>query len=138
MPMIVHPDHVAEFEEPIYEDEIQEDLFPALEIALKDYQQMIRNGVPIEEARMVLPNACAVNLIWTVNARALIGFFKQRLCRRNVEEMQIFAGKIWGEVNDYWPEFAQCCGPYCYPSGKCNQGKMSCGRPYKPFQSLGE
>ncbi len=95
------------------------------------YQRLVdENGIKSEEARQVLPNAAAVNILWSVNARSLVNFLEQRLCRRNVEEMQIFAQKIWEEVNDYWPEFADCCGPYCYPSGKCNQGFMSCGHPY--------
>jgi len=133
MPTVVHPDYVDEFTEQVYQTD-DPDLvigLSALEVAMVDYVQMIKNGVPAEEARQILPNAAAVNIIWTVNARSLLNFFEQRLCKRNVAEMQIVAQKIWAEVYNYWPEFAELCGPYCYPTGECNQRKMGCGEPYE-------
>ena len=36
------------------------------------YNYCIESGIPKEEARQVLPNAKAVNLMWTVNARSLV------------------------------------------------------------------
>jgi len=104
----------------------------AFSAAIKDYIDCVDAGVPIYEARQLLPNAAAVNIMWTVNMRSLLNFFQQRLCRRNVQEMQTFAQKVFTEVLDYWPELAGCCGSYCFPSGKCNQGRMSCGNPYNP------
>jgi thymidylate synthase (FAD) len=104
----------------------------ALETALLAYKELVDDlGVPPEEARQVLPNAAAVNLIWTVNARALANFFEQRLCHRNVEEMQVIAGKILDQVYETWFDYAACVGPTCYTQRKCNQGAMSCGEPYK-------
>jgi len=131
MPMVVHPDHVDEFAEPFIDfSHAEGGVASALEIGIRDYVQMVANGVPIYEARQLLANAAAVNIIWTVNARSLLNFFQQRLCKRNVPEMQTVAAKVWSAVYDYWPEFADCCGPYCYPTGKCNQGRMTCGSPY--------
>ena len=99
--------------------------------ALRGYSRLAYDGVPIEEARQVLPNACAVNILWTVNARSLLNFFTQRLCKRNVEEMLTFASKVFDEVDNYWPEYAALCGPFCYMNGgDCNQGKMSCNEPF--------
>jgi len=130
MPMIVHPDYVGEFSEQLFEGPLDGDNLTGLEVAQQEYQQMVSNGVPIEEARQVLPNACAVNYLWTIDARNLYFFLRARMCKRNVTEMQTFAKEVWGVLNDYWPEWAECCGPYCYPTGKCNQGRMSCGQPY--------
>jgi len=132
--MIVHPDRVDEFSEPLWTENGYGDdqLYTGLEVAQQEYTQMINNGVPIEEARQVLPNACAVNYLWTIDARNLYFFLRQRMCKRNVTEMQTFAKEVWGCLNNYWPELAECCGPYCHPTGKCNQGRMSCGDPYKP------
>lgn len=136
MPMVVHPDHVAQFEEALYDDfdthveqaerddGVNTDM-SGLEVALCEYNQMIENGVPAYEARQILPNACAVNIIWTVNARSLVNFFEQRLCKRNVDEMQILAHKVWQQIHEYWPELAGLCGPRCWLS-TCNQGKMQC------------
>ena len=91
------------------------------------YDACQENDIPKEEARQVLPNACAVNLIWTVNARSLYNFMRLRMCYRNVKEIQIFARKVWVLADAWWPELAWCLAPPCYHAA-CNQGKMSCGK----------
>lgn len=108
--------------------EIKEKVFNK---AISNYLYLVEKGVPIEEARQVLPNACAVNLKWTVNARSLWNFIRQRTCYRNVKEMRIFSSKILTEVINWWPEFYYVLGPPCYIDGKCNQGKMSCGKTWE-------
>ena len=109
----------------------------AFQAAIGDYVAAVDAAVPVYEARQLLPNACAVNIIWTVNARSLINFFEQRLCKRNVEEMSTFAQKVWAEVCIHWPELADEVGPTCYMTGKCNQGFMSCGEPVNRYESRG-
>lgn len=42
------------------------------------YDRLRRAGVPAEDARMVLPNAAASNLVMTVNLRALLDFYTKR------------------------------------------------------------
>lgn len=102
---------------------------------LDRYTELIdEHDVPAEEARMVLPNACAVNIIWTVNARSLINFFDQRLCNRNVEEMRLVSQKVLKAITPTWPEFAELMGPRCYTTNDCNQGHMACGLPWSPEQ----
>ena len=141
MPMVVHPDYIAKFRGADYT--VQSDIeyayehdkeppppMSALETSLHEYNYLVDNGVPIYEARQVLPGAAAVNLIWTVNARSLVNFFTQRLCYRNVDEMQIFAERILERVTSWWPEFGGLMGPHCYTHGECNQGRMSCGQKY--------
>jgi len=88
------------------------------------YSYLISIGIPKEEARQVLPNAKAVNLLWTVNARSLINFFNQRLCRRNVPEMHYFAQKMRHICLLWWPELFTLVGPDCETLGGCTQGKM--------------
>lgn len=94
------------------------------------YQKKIQEGIPKEEARQILPGAKAVNLIWTINARSLYNFMRLRMCSRNVTEMCVFCNKLLLLVQQWWPEFAEICGPPCYVDGKCNQGFMSCGKKY--------
>jgi thymidylate synthase (FAD) len=43
------------------------------------YQDLIKHGVPKEDARFVLPNACETQIMVTMNFRALRNFFKVRL-----------------------------------------------------------
>jgi thymidylate synthase (FAD) len=88
------------------------------------YSYLISVGIPKEEARQILPNAKAVNLLWTVNARSLINFFNQRLCKRNVDEMYYFALKLRHICLIWWPELFNLTGPDCETLGGCTQGKM--------------
>jgi len=93
------------------------------------YSSMRDAGIAPEEARQILPNAAAVNLLWTVNARGLLSFLRPRLCWRNVEEMAIFAKKTHAASMLWWPELFQHVGPPCL-LGPCNQGPMAKGCPH--------
>lgn len=42
------------------------------------YDELRRLGVPAEDARMILPNAAACNLVMTVNLRSLLDFYSKR------------------------------------------------------------
>lgn len=46
--------------------------------AQEAYDELRKFGVPAEDARMVLPNAAACNLVMTVNLRALLDFYQKR------------------------------------------------------------
>lgn len=107
----------------------------ALEQSLQRYSEMLEVSIPKEEARQVLPNASAVNLMWTINARSLHNFFRQRSCLRNVAEMITFCDKVFPLVQHWWPEYAKCLGPACYTDGRCLQGVMGCGRKWTGFSS---
>jgi len=80
--------------------------------------------LPKEEARQVLSNSKAVNILWTVNARSLINFFNQRLCKRNVQEMHMFATKLKEICINWFPDLFVLVGPDCETLGGCTQGKM--------------
>lgn len=96
----------------------------ALDNAYRAYEILREFGTAKEEARQVLPNAAAVNILWTVNARELMLFLRQRLCKRNVLEMRIFAECIRVSANLWWPELFTLSGAPCVMDGKCNQGHM--------------
>lgn len=46
--------------------------------AQEAYDALRKAGVPAEDARMVLPNAAACNIVMTVNLRALLDFYQKR------------------------------------------------------------
>lgn len=46
----------------------------------KMYKKLVDLGIPKEDARFILPNACASRLICTMNARELYHFFNLRCC----------------------------------------------------------
>ncbi len=81
----------------------------------------------IEDARFVLPNACATKLIVTMNARSLMNFFALRCCNRAQWEIRDLATQMLREVKAVAPHLFQDAGPGCV-RGACPEGSMSCGR----------
>lgn len=101
-----------------------DDLRGGLDATLDCYKGSLAAGVPREEARQVLPNACTVNYLWTINARSLFLFLRQRLCNRNVLEMKVFAHKVLSLVQGDFPQLFNHAGPPCY-LGKCEQYRFN-------------
>ena len=97
------------------------------EDAMQAYSEMLGQGHPKEEARMLLPMATEVRVIWTVNARSLANFVNLRACRRNVMEMVLLATRVKQHANKWFPELFDHVGPdCCQPWILCRQGKMRC------------
>jgi thymidylate synthase (FAD) len=101
----------------------------SFDAAFHDYKSLMNNGVPREEARQVLPNAACVNYLWTIDARNLFYFLRQRLCNRNVLEMRILAHKVLSLVRDHFPELFDYAAPQC-EHGECKQGHLRCEQRY--------
>jgi len=97
----------------------------ALDATYKAYGDLLKLNVPREEARQVLPNAAAVNYLWTIDARNLMFFLRQRTCNRNVDEMQVFAERVLSLVHGHFPELFCHVGPQCYMD-TCKQGFLQC------------
>ncbi len=91
---------------------------------LKCYKDLLEKGVPKEEARQILPNAMGVNLLITADARNMVNFFRQRLCKRNVTEMQVFANKWYNRAHQWLPEVFSHIGAPCFKTSECTQGRM--------------
>ena len=81
----------------------------------------------IEDARFVLPNACATKMICTMNARSLLNFFTHRCCNRAQWEIRALAVEMLKEVKAVAPHLFEKAGPPCL-RGACPEGKMSCGK----------
>jgi thymidylate synthase (FAD) len=96
-----------------------------IEQTINEYSNMIDYGIDKSEARQILPNVMAVNILWTINARSLINFLNLRLCKRNVLEMQIFANNLLKICHDWFPKLFKFVGPDCFMT-ECKQGAMSC------------
>ena len=81
----------------------------------------------IEDARFVLPNACATKMIMTMNARSLLNFFRLRRCNRAQWEIRDLATQMCALVKAEAPTLFRYAGPPCL-RGKCPEGKMTCGK----------
>lgn len=62
------------------------------------YNRLIELGIKKEDARAVLPNACATSLVATMNFRTLRHFFKLRLDKRAQEEIREMATEMFFKI----------------------------------------
>ncbi|MBU5485012.1 FAD-dependent thymidylate synthase [Clostridium sp. MSJ-11] len=81
----------------------------------------------IEDARYVFPNACETKVVFTMNARSLMNFFKHRCCNRAQWEIRELAYQMLMEVRKVAPVLFKYSGPNC-TNAPCPEGKMSCGK----------
>ena len=93
------------------------------------YGELLKIGIKPEDARYILPNAAASNIVITMNARELQHFFKLRCCNRAQWEIRQLAWKMLSICKDVAPSVFKKSGPACM-YGVCTEGSMSCGRPY--------
>ncbi len=92
------------------------------------YNQLSSKGIPSEDARYVLPNACETKIVVTMNARSLYNFLTVRLCTRAQWEIRKMAELIRAELIKVSPLLFELTGPICEREGYCPEGKFSCGR----------
>lgn len=92
------------------------------------YRQLVELGVPREDARYVLPNACETKIVTTMNARALLNFLAHRTCTRAQWEIRQLAAIMLRQVREVAPVLFEVAGPPCETEGVCHEGPRSCGR----------
>lgn len=89
------------------------------------YTYLRSSGIPAEDARFVLPNACETRMIVTMNARELMHFFSLRCCKRAQWEIRAVADEMLRLCKEVAPEIFAKAGPGCV-RGHCPEGKMGC------------
>ena len=121
----------ARFVEPsaIHQDELARDEFRiAMESAWSSYNELRNLGMEKEDARAVLPNACATRMIVTMNARELLHFFSLRCCTRSQQEIRRVAEEMLLKCKEVAPTIFENSGASCVQFGFCPEGRNSCGR----------
>lgn len=93
----------------------------------KLYAKMIICGIPEEDARYILPNACKTNIVVTMNARELRHFFSLRCCERAQWEIKQLADMMLALVREVAPTLFEDAGAQCKKLGFCPE-KRGCGR----------
>ncbi|NMB26472.1 MAG: FAD-dependent thymidylate synthase [Tissierellia bacterium] len=81
----------------------------------------------IEDARYVFPNACETKIVFTMNARSLLNFFRLRCCNRAQWEIRELAIEMLKKVKEIYPILFKDAGPGCL-KGTCPEGPMTCGK----------
>lgn len=92
-------------------------------------------GIPNEDARFVLPNACDTRIIFTMNARSLHNFFRLRCCNRAQWEIRAMADEMLKLCREVSPVLFKNAGPSCAVSGKCSEGAYCCGEPREKLKN---
>lgn len=97
------------------------------------YDVLIEEGIPSEDARAILPNACLSNIVVTCNFRQLMHICNERLCKCAQLEIRRLFQEITKQFINQCPWAKKYLVPKCEVLGYCNEfSTRSCGR--KPLK----
>ena len=91
------------------------------------YGRMIKKGIPAEDARMILPNACATEFNVSMSIQALINLCHERLCTRAQKEFRSVVVKMVDAVEAIEPRLSPLFVPKCMYRNGCPELNC-CGR----------
>ena len=106
----------------------------------KSYSKLVEIGIPAEDARYLLPNACETEICVKMNLRELIHFCNERLCTCAQWEIRQLANKMKKCVEEVAPDISKFLVPKCesHEIPYCNEAKnRSCGR-HKTIKELND
>lgn len=98
-----------------------------------------RGAAAKEDARFVLPQAAASNIVVTMNCRTLLNFFEHRCCTRAQWEIRRVAHAMLKLCRGVLPELFDTAGARCERLGWCPEGeRFTCGRYPLPEAARGK
>jgi thymidylate synthase, flavin-dependent len=97
----------------------------ALQTLMSEYQWMIHNGIPKEDARQYLPLSIEVRYMLTINARSLAHMLRLRMCYRNTVETVLCAERMHSAAMLWFPELFNYVMKPC-AEDRCREGRMAC------------
>ena len=107
---------------------LEEEYEAIMRNAFSAYRRLVEKyGIPEEDARYVLPNACCTNIVVSMNLREFMHFCGLRRCSRAQWEIRELADRMAEDVISHVPWLRDWLGPQCETLGYCPEAK-SCGR----------
>ncbi len=106
--------------------------------------QLLENGVSIESAQYVLPNALSLRLVESTNYLNLYHKWRLRSCLDAQREIWELCLEEMEQVGKVFPQFTKYTGPDCTVRFKaearpfCTQGNLWCGQPVWAWKKLEE
>ena len=88
------------------------------------YQEMISKGIPNEDARMILPNACFTSIIMSMNARAFVEASTLRTCNKAQWEIKQVFKDMRECIKEVYPTIYELAVPNCYKKHGCLEAVM--------------
>ena len=98
------------------------------------YNEMCSKGIPNEDARMILPNACFTSIMVSMNARSFSEAATLRTCNRAQWEIRHMFKLMRDSIKDVYPHVWEKCFPNCTKKCGCLEAKP-CGNPHEKFSS---
>jgi thymidylate synthase (FAD) len=86
------------------------------------YEELLKLGLPKEDARYILPTAVVSDIIVTMNARELLHFFTLRTCYKAQKEIRDIAIEMLKLCKQTAPIIFKNAGPSCV-RGRCYESK---------------
>lgn len=124
LPYILPPlDYLDEDRRKELHDEYREDVA----YAENAYFRKVVRGVSPEDARSVLPNMVATQVMVSMNFRSLRHFFTERCCNRAQWEIRAVAQQMLEVCRNLYPCVFEDVGPHCMKLKRCPEAKP-CGK----------
>lgn len=95
----------------------------------KTYNYFISEGIPKEDARFISPQACTTALVFSMNCRSLLNFFRERCCNRAQWEIRDLSNQMLALMQRYYPFLFEDAGPKCFEHAMCPEGPLMCKSP---------
>lgn len=106
---------------------VREMYMDIMEYLRECYKRMVDAGIPEEDARYILPNACCTNIIVTVNARELRHMAEERMCAKAQWEIRQLVTEMVRQAKEVAPTLFADVGPECEKTHICYE-RNGCGR----------
>ena len=94
-------------------------------------REMVQNGLRPEDAAYCALSGHTADILFAMNARELLHFFKLRTCERAQWEIRAVARQMLRQLRACEGELFDGYGPSCLVTGHCPEGRLSCGHPRK-------
>lgn len=121
LPVIVPPSIAAD-------PEAKEGFLLTMQAVEKAYKAIASiSKVAVEDARFVLPQSAATQIIVTMNFRSLLHFFAERCCNRAQWEIRDLAQQMLAQCKALYPCVFENAGAKCLKLGHCPEAKP-CGK----------
>lgn len=94
----------------------------------KLYETLRSSGMNKYEISYLYLSGNVLDITTTMNGRELRTFISLRSCNRTQWETRAIAVKMLNSLREVSPLLFNHFGPSCYTTGKCPEGKMTCGK----------
>ena len=101
-------------------DELRQKFVDFMDEISKKYLEFTEAGIPAEDARAVLPNACATSMVVSTNLRELIHVANLRLCTRAQYEIRMLVKGMSDALTEKEPWLKEYLVPKCERLGFCD------------------